>query len=253
MTDDAEPVPTQTPSALPEPSSAIARDAVVVALVDGLRVRETPGLDGTSLGTLARGFESLVVGGPEVRDGLHWYLISGLGLPYGSGCATGPEPTNPYDCPVWLGWVAQAGADGGTWLAEIEPDCADPAGPLDQFAFQPRYLYIACYGDVALTLRGRLLASPGEPLEDPCPDVPQDLRWLGCVGPLFQLVSSPGSSMGLLMTLGPDAELPDGEIVVQGHFDDPEAARCTYGDEPERSVLDCRSQFVIDSGAADGG
>lgn len=61
--------------------------------------------------------------------------------------------------------------------------------------------------------------------------------------------------MGLVMTLGPDAGLPGhgSEIVVQGHFNDPDATRCTYGEEPARSVLDCRSQFVVDSGQQDGG
>lgn len=253
-TDADDPTPSEAPSTS-EPSTPAPADGIVVALVDGLRVRSMPGLDGTSLGTLAQGYESLVIDGPEVRDGLEWYLISGLGLPFGSGCATGPDPANPYDCPVWLGWAARAGPDGSLWLEEIEPDCADPTGPLDRFAFQPRYLYIACYGDETLTLRGWLLASPGVPLEDPCPVVPQGLRWLGCVGPLFQLVSSPDSLMGLVMTLGPDAGLPGdgGEIVVQGHFDDPAAERCNYGDEPERSVLDCRSQFVVDSGPEYGG
>lgn len=239
--------PADTPS---EPTSgAIPADAIVAARVDGLRVRATPGLDGEALGTLASGYESLVVDGPEVADGLEWYLISGLGIPNGSGCITGPDPTNPYTCPVWLGWAAHAAADGTPWLEEVEPECADPAGSLDRFAIQPRYLYIACYGDEPLTLRGHLLAQPGIPLEDPCPAVPQEQRWLGCVWPTFQLVSAANTGLGLVMTLGPGAGLPGdvGEIVVEGHFDDPAAAECTFGDEPGRSVLDCRAQFVVTS------
>lgn len=215
--------------------------------MDGLRLRETPGLDGAELGTLDRGYESLVVSGPQLVDGLEWYQISGLGLPPASGCATGPDPTHPFDCPTWLGWAARAGADGSPWLEESEPECADPEGPLDDFAFQPRYVYIACYGDEPLTLRGHLLAQPGEPIEDPCPGVPNDLRWLGCGLQTFQLVSAAGTPIGLVMTLGPDASMPDGEIVVHGHYDDPAAADCTYGDEPQRSMLGCRSQFVVDS------
>ena len=239
----------------PSPSEAatelIPTDAIVVARVDGLRIRATPGLDGDALGTLASGYESIVVDGPELVDGLEWYLVSGLGLPYASGCATGPDWTNPYTCPVWLGWAARAATDGTVWLEEAEPECADPSGPLDDFAFQPRYLYIACYGDEPLTLRGYHVFIGG--VAD-CPGVPQDLYWLGCVGGQHQLVSAPDAQIGLVMTIGPSGSLPGdlGELLVTGHFDDPEAARCTYGDEPQQSVLTCRSQFVVDSGVSVG-
>ena len=258
----AAPTPTDTPAGSPSASASATAvpsqseaasdrfptDAIVVAQVDGLRIRATPGLDGEALGTLASGYDSIVVDGPELVDGLEWYQVSGLGLPNGSGCATGPDPTNPYQCPVWLGWAARADADGTPWLVETDPECADPSGPLDDFAFQPRFLYIACYGDESLTLRGYHLAFGG--VYD-CPGVPQDLYWLGCPSGL-QLVSSPDVPLGLTMTIGPGGSLPGDvpEILVTGHFDDPEAARCTYEDEPERSVLWCRSQFVVDSGVA---
>jgi hypothetical protein len=253
------PTPTVTPAASPSasatadpsPSEAASEqfptDAIVVAQVDGLRIRATPGLDGEALGTLASGYESIVVDGPEVVDGLEWYQVSGLGIPYASGCATGPDPTNPYQCPFWLGWAARADADGTPWLEETDPDCADPSGPLDDFAFQPRFLYIACYGDEPLTLRGYHLFVGG--VAD-CPGVPQDLYWLGCASGGHQLVSAPDGQIGLVMALGPNSSLPGdlGELVVTGHFDDAESAQCTYESEPERSVLWCRSQFVVDSG-----
>jgi hypothetical protein len=243
--------PSEAPADSPdEPTTdVIPADAIVTARVDGLRVRATPGLGGELLGTLASGYESLVVDGPQVADGLEWYLISGLGIPNGSGCVTGPDPTNPYTCPVWLGWTAQTAADGTPWLEEVEPECADPAGSLDRFAFQPRYLYIACYGDEQLTLRGHLLADTAIPQEDPCPTVPEEQRWIGCVMWTFQLVSDLNTGLGLVMALGPGAGLPGdgGEIEVVGHFDDPAAAGCTFGEEPGRSVLDCRAQFVVTS------
>ena len=245
--------PSESATADPSPSEATSdefpTDAVVVAQVDGLRIRATPGLDGEELGTLASGYESIVVDGPELVDGLEWYMVSGLGIPTGSGCATGPDPTNPYQCPFWLGWAARADADGTPWLEEIDPDCADPSGPLDDFAFQPQFLYIACYGDEPLTLRGYHHFIGG--VAD-CPSVPQDLYWLGCTSGGDQLVSAPDGQIGLVMTLGPNSTLPDdaGELLVTGHFDDPEAESCTYEDEPGRSVLWCRSQFVVDSGVA---
>lgn len=237
-----------TPDASPSDATSVGipADAIVTAQVDGLRVRATPGLDGEELGTLASGYESLVVEGPEMVDGLEWYLVSGLGLPPASGCATGPDSTNPYTCALWLGWAARAAADGSTWLEETDPECADPSGPLDDVAFQPRYLNIACYGNEPLTLRGYHLATPG--IVD-CPGVPEDLLWLGCVGPLNQLVSAPDATIGLEMAIRPDASWPAdlGELRVTGHFDDPESAACAYGDEPQMAVLTCRSQFVVDS------
>jgi hypothetical protein len=239
------------PAASPsQPASAsIPADAVVASQVDRLRIRETPGLDGESLGTIAIGSQSLVVDGPELADGLEWYLISGLGIPFGSGCITGPEPMNPWTCPMWLGWAARAAADGTPFLEEVEPQCADPAGSLDSFASQPRYLYIACYGDEPLTLKGYLAVDAGIPLEDPCPAVPQEQRWLGCVWPTFQLASAANTGLGLVMTLGPGAGLPGdlGEIVVEGHYDHPAAAECDFGDEPGRAELECRAQFVVTS------
>jgi hypothetical protein len=63
-----------------------------------------------------------------------------------------------------------------------------------------------------------------------------------------QLVA-PEAGMGLVLALGPEAGRPGdgGEIVVEGHFDDPAAADCTYGDEAARSLLDCRAQFAVTS------
>jgi hypothetical protein len=234
--------PSQTPSPAPSdtPGESIPADAVVASRVDGLRVRATPGLSGQELGTIAGGSQSLVIDGPELAD-------------YGSGCVTGPEPTNPYTCPVWLGWAARAAVDGTSWLEQVEPQCADPNGSLDSFGSQSRYLYIACYGDEPLTLRGYLVEPAWVPQEDPCPEVPDELRWLGCAWPpTLQLVSGSNSGLGMNVTLGPGAGLPGegGEIVVEGHFDHPTSAECTFGDEPGRAVLDCRAQFVVTSQVA---
>jgi hypothetical protein len=233
---------------------ALEVDDLAETTVPGLRLREAPGTGAASLGTLAAGAVSIVVDGPMRANGHEWYLLSGLGLPYASGCATGPGSMDPWTCPVWLGWVAAASIDGDPWLHRTEPRCADPAGPLSDFTFQQRYAYIVCYGNEPVSLRGWLVVHVGAPVEDPCPEVPQDVRWLGCAG-MFELVDSPDSSgPGLVMTLGPEAGLPDDavQIEVTGHYDDPSARDCTYGDEPERSILDCRSQFVVDSGPVSG-
>jgi hypothetical protein len=241
-TNELTPEPTPTEAAV----APIPIDAIATARVDGLRIRATPGLEGEQLGTLATGFESLVVDGPEMVDGMEWYLLSGLGLPNGSGCATGPDWTNPYQCPVWLGWAARASTDGTAWLEETEPRCADPEGSVDAFVSQPRLLYISCYGDEPLTVRAYHVFTPG--IAD-CPGVPEALYWLGC-SVLHQLASAPEGVVGMSIAFPAEAGLPGdpGELLVIGHFDDPASAQCTFGDEPVASVLYCRSQFVVESG-----
>ena len=241
-------------SVLPSPSAsgAFAADELVEATVAGLRLREAPGTGGKPAGTLAAGAVSIVVDGPQQADGYDWYLVSGLSLPQNSGCATGPDSTNPWTCPVWLGWVASASLEGDPWLRRSEPECADPAGPLNEFVFQQRHLYIACYRSQPLTFRGWLVVQVGVPLQEPCPDVPEDLRWLGCTG-MYQLVDTASSSgPGLLLAVD-KAVLPgdDPRTEVTGHYDDPAARNCTYGDRPQQSILWCRSQFVVDSAKVD--
>ena len=231
----------------PTAANGFAEDDLAEATVDGLRLRETPGTAGKPLGTLALGATSIVVDGPKTADGYDWYLLSGLGLPYASGCITGPDSKDPWTCPVWLGWAAVRSLDGDEWLRHAEPDCADPAGSLNDFTLQARYEYIACYGNRPLTLRGWLVVQVGVPTQDPCPEVPQTLRWLGCTG-MYQLAdSADASASGLLLALRSSLPGDDPRIVVTGHYDDPAARQCTYGAQPEQSVLSCRAQFVVDS------
>ena len=237
----------------PTAANGFAEDDLAEATVDGLRLRETPGTAGKPLGTLALGATSIVVDGPKTADGYDWYLLSGLGLPYASGCITGPDSKDPWTCPVWLGWAAVRSLDGDEWLRHAEPDCADPAGSLTDFTFQARYEYIACYGNRPLTLRGWLVVQVGVPTQDPCPEVPQTLRWLGCTG-MYQLAdSADASASGLLLALRSSLPGDDPRIVVTGHYDDPAARQCTYGAQPEQSVLSCRAQFVVDSARPSGG
>jgi hypothetical protein len=241
---------TSTASTGPSGSSVateFAADDLAQATVDGLRLRETPGTAGKPLGTLALGATSIVVDGPTTAEGYDWYLLSGLGLPYASGCITGPDSQDPWTCPVWLGWVAARSLDGDEWLRRAEPECADPAGSLTDFTYQARYAYLACYGNRQLTLRGRLLVQVGTPAQDPCPEVPHTLHWLGCTG-MYQLVDSADSSVsGVLLALKSSLPGDDPRIEVTGHYDDPAARQCTYGAQPEQSVLSCRAQFVVDS------
>ncbi len=82
-----------------------------------LSVREAPGTDATRIGSLALGTPAFVVAGPTNASGYQWYQLSGLGLPPSTGCA-GPIETDPFNCPVWIGWVAAASLDGVPWLTD---------------------------------------------------------------------------------------------------------------------------------------
>ena len=105
----------------------LAVDSVVATTVENLTVRGAPGLGSERLGSLESGALSFVAGGPTDADGFRWYLVSGLGLPPDTGCAGEPE-TDPYNCPIWFGWVAAASDAGEPWL--VAQDIACPEDPL---------------------------------------------------------------------------------------------------------------------------
>ena len=95
-------------------------DAIVATAVDALTLRATPGLEGDVEWRLPEGTLGFVIGGPAEADGLTWYQLSGMGLPYASGCVT-PEPGELLECPAWIGWLAAEAEDGTAYLASAEP------------------------------------------------------------------------------------------------------------------------------------
>jgi hypothetical protein len=76
------PTPDQTPSSPPEPSPSEAipdfdAGEIVIAAIDGLRVRSLPGVDRPIVtGLLPLAFELRVVMGPIPVDDLGWYLVA---------------------------------------------------------------------------------------------------------------------------------------------------------------------------------
>jgi hypothetical protein len=122
-----------SPGGTAAPGSASAgvtleRDAVVATTVEDLAVRSGPGTSEERLGSLAIGTPAFVVDGPVDGDGHRWYLLSGLGLPPNTGCS-GPFETDPFNCPVWFGWVASASQEGEPWLTDDAGD-ADACAPM---------------------------------------------------------------------------------------------------------------------------
>ena len=256
-TASATPTPTATPSAEVTPTASaipavvFSADDIVESAVDGLAVRSGTGVGGEKLGSLAVGQQAFVIGGPREADGYQWYRLSGLGVPQNSGC-TGEEPTDPFGCPVWTGWAAAADLDGTPWLAPSDKNCSSsPLGP-DDFATDITPIQqLACYGDTPLTITGYWPVLP-EGNGGICP-VADDLQWIACNPDLTHLTASADAGFLegpiFMIVVPPDATMPDpGQWVeVTGHFDDPIAVRCDFGDDPSASILGCRTQFVVET------
>jgi hypothetical protein len=249
----AAPTPSASPTDRPTPSAVTAVgieiDTVVSTTVDGLAVRKAPGTSQESLGTLAKDMMSYVVDGPRQADGYDWYLISGLGLPPESGCATIAEPSGRFVCPAWFGWAA-AGDGADRWLLPTEVDCSDAMASTPPPRVQ-RLVPLACFGSQSLTVRGYWPIAP-KGSGGICP-VSEELRWLACNPDGRQIVRGPDApffdSSAFLLAVPPSVTMPEpGQwIEVTGHYNDPAAKGCTHGDPPEQSVLECRAQFVVDS------
>jgi hypothetical protein len=244
--------PTTSPTNAATPTAftavAIAVDGVVTTAVDGLTVREEPGTSHRALGTLAKDSVSYVVDGPRQSDGYDWYLLSGMGLPPESGCATEDDATNPYVCPMWYGWAA-AGDGSNGWLVPIEPQCSIPSPSSSPAVDQLTPL--ACFGSRSIAIRGYWPpAAEGE--AGVCP-LDEDVRWIGCPESADRLLDHAtddvfGGLTVVTLAMPPGVTMPErGQWVeVSGHYDDAAAPQCTYGEIPGQSVLSCRAQFVVD-------
>jgi hypothetical protein len=222
-------------------------------LANGIRLRQEPGTNAPILGTLALGISSYVADGPREADGYTWWLLAGRGIPWNSGCIT-PISTDPYDCPVWYGWAADASAEGDPWLAIVSPDCPPDSGPLTAYYGQQPLDYLVCFGGASRTYVGWLPEASYETgLGCGDPRVTDDgLRWLSGCGPAAELLASPDGPPGLGLFVDPgsgiDLDAVRGRWVrVTGHFDDPAAVDCTFEPDPGYEVLLCRSRFVVES------
>jgi hypothetical protein len=145
--------PPASAAASDAPGGPLAVDAIAEAVADRISIRADPGLGGERLGSLALGAPSYVIAGPTDADGYRWYQVSGLGLPPNTGCA-GPLVTDPYECPIWFGWVAAASESGEPWLAPADPDCpATPVTADDLIIGRSDIQRLACFGAEPFTFR----------------------------------------------------------------------------------------------------
>jgi len=247
---------TASPSASTAPSvaprAAFPVDSIVQAAAEGLRVREEPGLDRASLGTLPEGARSIVMDGPVLADGHEWYRLHALGLPMGTGCV-GPPETDPFNCPGWFGWVAASGTDGSAWLVEDASAC--PTWPdrrlSEELVFGRGPLeYLACFGAQTRTLVGYYPEVPDDAGLGGVCESRDGYQWIACDLGYEQLVIGADDRFlgeGFRLAIPPGVEMPErGQLIqVTGHYDDPAARECTHGTPPEETILFCRARFVV--------
>jgi hypothetical protein len=188
---------------------------------------------------LAVGTEVLLVGGPQVVDGVDYWQL----YPSTSDLATS------------LGWVAAAAPDGTLNLVPFQPNCpplseilAAQIGGLDDL--EP----LACFGDTELILSGTVSCSFGIADGFLAGPIMSSSTWcildgaMGLFGePITGLVDTTSTHPGL-----------HGTFVISGHFDDPGAQHCyqtPFGTSLEGSrdpgdpgaIQMCRTFFVVAS------
>ncbi len=241
-------------SASSEPGTAFGPDAIVATAVDALTLRQTPGLEGDVQWRLPEGTLGFVITGPVEADGLTWYQLSGMGLPYASGCVT-PEAGELLDCPAWLGWLAAEADDGTAYLKAAEPPpCAEPPATIVSLSEQQYTLRLICFDSEPLTFTAWWPELPDDGLGGACVASETDIGWLVC--PSGNGLGADDSESGDRLTVSVDPatgiEMPErGQWVeLTGHFDDPAAQRCgdvaeQMSSDPGELVFNCRLQFVV--------
>ncbi|HUF06488.1 MAG TPA: hypothetical protein VMP86_03760 [Candidatus Binatia bacterium] len=247
-----------------EPATGVVPGSVVVTSVEGLAVRAQPGTAAERLGSLAGGALSFVAGGPTDADGHRWYLVSGLGLPPASGCA-GPPATDPYECPVWFGWVAGTGQAGEPWLVPHAIECfAEPLTAQDLILARTSLQRLACFGATPFTFRAWWPTMPDDAeFGGSCAAQDQPSGWLVCQNVNNQVVtiseSEGDGGIGARISIDPATGLTMPErgtwVELRVHLDDPAAQGCDDAiravggqDRPlEQYVLECRAEMVLEA------
>lgn len=247
-----------TASASASAGGGFAPDAIVSIAVEALTLRETAGLEGDAVWLLPEGTLGFVIEGPVEADGLTWYELSGMGLPYASGCIT-PEPGGLLEgCPAWLGWVAAAAEDGTAYLASAaDPQCPEPPHTIESLSEMQSTLRLICLDAEPLTFRAWWPEEPDDQGQGAtCPAADSELAWLACPNTSDNGLNADPSDPGRRLTVSIDpasgVSMPDrGQWVeVTGHFDDPTARRCgevaeLMDSDAGATVFTCRLQLVV--------
>jgi hypothetical protein len=242
------------PSASPD--AAFAPDDLAATAADSIALRAEPGLDGELIGRLPAGAVVFIVDGPESADGLPWYQVSGMGVPYGSGCVT-PEPGGVLTCPTFFGWLAGAADDGTPYLqAADSPECPEPTHTVVSLSQIQTTLRLVCFDAEDMTFVAWWPELPEDAgLGGACAASETDVAWLVCQNINYDVLgASPDEPVGRFpISIDPDSgvTMPERDqwVEVTGHFDDVAAQDCGQASDAMEMdagelVFNCRLQFV---------
>jgi len=245
--------PTASEEPTPSADTSLPLDTVVATTVEDLSVRRTPGTLGERIGFLVLGTVAYVLEGPTGVDGVPWYRITGVGLPYASGCVTTP-PDQPISCPAFHGWVAGANAAGDPWLEATDPgSCPEPTiESISEWGFTWRLI---CWADDPITFDAWWPEIPEDAgLGGICLAEDQPGGFLACQNVNYNgLSTSPeeGFVNRIVLSIDPASGVTMPErgqwVRVTGQFDHPLAEACAElagGEDPDLAVFGCRLQFV---------
>jgi hypothetical protein len=253
-----EPDPSDGPSEAPAdpPQARIPVDSVVATIVDRLTLRRGPGTHAESIGFLALDTIAYVVSGPTEVDGFPWYHVSGMGLPYASGCMTFPRD-QPIGCPAFQGWIAGESQAGDPWIAPADAgSCPEPTiTAISEMGFTKR---LVCWGNEEITFEAFYAKLPDDAgLGGICPGIDEPAGFLYCqhlndVGLAASAQEARFGVQRLLLSIDPASglEMParGQRVRVTGAFDHPAAAGCAdIADselEPAFAAFHCRTEFV---------
>lgn len=194
-----------------------------------------------------------MLAGPNEVNGVPWYLVTGMGLPFASGCATTP-PDQPISCPAFLGWVAGANPDGDSWLAPTDPGPC-PEATVRGISESGYTWRLVCWADEPITFDAWWPEIPEDAgLGGFCPEADEAGAFLYCIQTNFNGVNAApdeGFVNRLHLSLDPESgvSMPErGQWVrVTGQFDHPAADLCANLSREEgldAAEFACRLQFV---------
>jgi hypothetical protein len=231
--------------------------SVAQILAPGIPPAVGPDEGGDTIAPSIVGLHLYVVGGPEVRDGEEWYRVQWDGSNAFSG-----DP----NAPVW----AQGTKDGRPLLAVVQPACPTEQPTVADLTWLIAAERLICFGNRDLTIELAVI-EPGDPSPrppdlcasgageaKPCPSSPGTPAWLTrpTTWTLYGEGGHAGPAPGMAVWIAPAADPPTSGVAVRvvGHFDDPAAGGCTFGDvgasgidapAPEFAEILCRERFVI--------
>jgi hypothetical protein len=214
----------------------LEKDAIAITVEGGLRVRSAPGVGAASAmrePLLPADRRLFIVAGPVAADGYDWYQVQ------------------PFDRSLPFGWVAAASREDQPWIEAASESC--PLASAIRASDLVRLTSLgalACFGTEGgingVTITGKVRCDGA--------DVDRSIAgpdWLHS-DRYCELDLGNGTTMefhdGGITGLGFSSVFY--EAVIDGHFDDPQAADCRSGAEgsapdPASVVLDCRTQLVV--------